>query len=308
MNNGKRPLPTSINWRSPAAHSRGATCCGGPGSRAGRWPERSLLAACGQQQLGRVGRGQPGPGLFRRTPSRPTGRSRTGRSTSTPRTRPTTPRSTSSTRSSARAPSTSRTSRTTTRSSARCSRSSRPAEHRPRHLRADRLDGGQVGAARATASSSTGRCCPTSRPTSCRRCASARSTPRRAPGAVAVGHDRDRLQPRAGRRRDHQGRRPLGSEAEGQGHAADRDARHHRPDHAEHGPRPRQADRGRRAEAVDKLQPLRRQRPDPPLHRQRLRGDLAKGNVSPASPGRATSSSCSSTTPTSSSWCRTRAP
>ena len=58
---------------------------------------------------------------------RPAGRSRTGRSTSTPRTRRSIPRSTCSTRSTTPRPTTSRTSRTTSRSSGRSRRSSRPA-------------------------------------------------------------------------------------------------------------------------------------------------------------------------------------
>ena len=70
----------------------------------------------------------------------------------------------------------------------------------------------------------------------------------------------------------------------------------------QHGHRPHQVHGRRRPERLRLHPALRQQRPDPPLHRQRLRRRPGQGQRgTPAWRGRATSSSCSSTTPSSSS-------
>ena len=112
-----RPRPHGVRPRR--AHPPRAAAPGRHGRRrvrrrrpAGRLRERRAPAASGGPRRARA--------RSRSTRrSRPAGRSRTGRSTSTPRRRPTTPRSTCSTRSTTPRPTTSRTSRTTSRSSGR---------------------------------------------------------------------------------------------------------------------------------------------------------------------------------------------
>ena len=104
--------------------------------------------------------------------------------------------------------------------------------HRPRHRHADRLDGRQVGRPRLLRAARP-------EPPAQRRGQPGRRAQgpldrpaEQPPGAVAVRLHRPRLQPRADRVRGQERRGPLAPEPEGQGHAADRDARHAGPDHA----------------------------------------------------------------------------
>ncbi len=104
-----------------------------------------------------------------------------------------------------------------------------------------------------------------------------------------------RLRPREGRQGDHVGRRPDGSEAQGQVHPALGDAGHARADHAQPGPRShhgrRRDDRPGAGEARGDGQER------PPVHGQRLLGHAgARRHLGRASAGRATSPSCRPTT------------
>ena len=102
MNTGGHP--TRPPSRLPAARSPAATCCAGPASPAACSPAPACWppAAAAARARDRPPEAAPAaaPRRHHATDSRPAGRSPTGRSTSTRRTRPSIPRSTSSTRSS----------------------------------------------------------------------------------------------------------------------------------------------------------------------------------------------------------------
>ena len=102
----------------------------------------------------------------------------------------------------------------------------------------------------------------------------------RLPGAVAVGLHRHRLQPQADRRRSDLGGRPLEAGVQGQGHAADRDARHARPGHAASiGIDPASCTVDDAQKACDYIQPYVDNGQIRRFTGNDYAGDLAKGNV-----------------------------
>ena len=98
--------------------------------------------------------------------------------------------------------------------------------------------------------------------------------------------------------------RPVRPDVQGQGHVADRDARHGRARDRLAGRRPREGHARPGMKAIDKLQEGV-DGPDPPLHRQRVHQGHPEGRlVGRSSAGPATRCSSRPTTRTSSSCCR----
>ena len=143
-------------------------------------------------------------------------------------------------------------------------------EHRPRHHRAHRLDGGPHDQSRLRGPARRRQVPQQGEPGRQREGRELRSGPQ-VQRAVAVGHDRRRLQPEEDRPRAHQHQRHLRPQVQGPGHDADRDAGHPRPGDAGHGQGSRQGHQGRRRGRRGQDQEGARERPDPEVHRQRLR-------------------------------------
>ena len=143
-------------------------------------------------------------------------------------------------------------------------------EHRPRHRRAHRLDGGPDDQSRLRRPARRRQVPQQGEPGRQREGRELRPGPQ-VQRAVALGHDRRRVQPEEDRPRAHQHQRHLRPQVQGSGDDADRDAGHHRPGHAGHGQGSRQGHQGRRRGGLRQDQEGADQRPDPEVHRQRLR-------------------------------------
>ena len=147
--------------------------------------------------------------------------------------------------------------------------------------RADRLDGGPHDQARLRRPARRRQVPQQGEPGRQREGRELRSGPQ-VQRAMALGHDRRRLQPQEDRPRADQHQRHLRPEVQGPGHDADRDAGHHRPGHAGPGEGSDEGHEGRREAACAKIKKARESGQIRKFTGNDYAEDLAAGNIAVA--------------------------